>query len=162
MAELIKTFHIDIKLIIAQFVNFSIVLFVLYKFAYGPILKALNNRTEKIAEGLKNAEDAKKKLQEMEIKEKEVLTEARKEAQMLIESAEETAKKNKEEFLNETKKKADEILASTQRQLEDEKKTMISEIKSEVADLVVSATGKIIDEKMDSEKDKELIERSIK
>lgn len=162
MAELIKTFHIDVKLIIAQVVNFSIVLVVLYKFAYGPILKALNNRTEKIAEGLKNAEDAKKKLEEMEIKEKAVLNEARKEAQILIESAEETAKKNKEEFLNETKKKADEILASTQRQLEDEKKTMISEIKSEVADLVISATGKIIDEKMDSVKDKELIEKAIK
>ena len=58
MDELIKTFHIELNLLVAQIVNFSIVLFVLYRFAYAPILKTLNSRTGKIEKGLKDAESA--------------------------------------------------------------------------------------------------------
>lgn len=162
MGALIGTFHIDYKILIAQMVNFAIVLFVLYKFAYKPLLKVMTDRTEKIEKGIKNAEEANKKLQETEKKEKEVLGNARKEAQAIIESAEKTAAKNKEELLNEAKKKSEEIVANTQKQLEEEKKKMMSEIKSEIADLVVAATGKVIDEKMDSGKDKEIINKALK
>lgn len=162
MEELIKTFHIDYKILIAQVVNFTIVLFVLYKFAYGPLLKAMNDRTKRIEKGLKDAEEVGKKLQETEDREKEVLTNAKREAQSIIESAEKTALKNKEDLLEEAKKKSEEIVDNTRKQLEEEKKRMLSEIKSEVADLVVAATGKVIDEKMDDKKDKEIIERSIK
>lgn len=162
MQELINTFHIDLKILIAQMVNFAIVLLVLYKFAYKPILKTMNDRTSKIEKGLKDAEEVGKKLQETEEKEKEVLANAKREAQAIIETAEKTAMKNKEELLAEAKKKSEEIVANTQKQLEEEKKKMISEVKAEVASLVVAATGKIIDEKLDSQKDKEMIEKAIK
>ena len=162
MGELISTFHIDIKLILAQAVNFVIVLVVLYKFAYKPILKAMNERTEKIEKGIEDAKEANKKLLETEEREKEVLGKARKEAQAIIESADKTAQKNKEELLDEAKKKSEEIVANTQKQLEEEKRKMMSEVKSEIAELVVAATGKVIDEKMDSAKDKELIGKAIK
>lgn len=162
MQELINTFHIDLKILIAQMVNFAIVLLVLYKFAYKPILKTMNDRTSKIEKGLKDAEEVGKKLQETEEKEKEVLANAKREAQAIIETAEKTAVKNKEELLAEAKKKSEEIVANTQKQLEEEKKKMISEVKAEVASLVVAATGKIIDEKLDSQKDKEMIEKAIK
>jgi len=162
MGALIGTFHIDYKILIAQIVNFSIVLFVLYKFAYGPLVKVMNDRTEKIEKGLKDAEEANRKLTQTEEREKEVLGKARKEAQVIIELAEKTSLKNKEELLAEAKKKSDEIVENTQKQLEEEKKKMMSEIKSEIADLVVAATGKVIDEKMDGKKDKEIIEKAIK
>lgn len=162
MDALIGTFHIDYKILIAQIVNFAIVLFVLYKFAYGPLLKVMTDRTEKIEKGLKDAEAAHKKLSETEEKEKEVLGNARKEAQIIIDNAEKTALKNKEELLEEAKKKSDEIVANTQKQLEEEKKKMMNEVKSEIADLVVAATGKVIDEKMDDKKDKEIINEVLK
>jgi len=162
MGALIGTFHIDYKILIAQIVNFVIVLLVLYKFAYKPLLKAMNERTEKIEKGLKDAEETQKKFTEMTQKEKELLTKARQDAQAIIESAEKTAEKNKSELLEEAKKKSEEILENAKGQLEDEKVKMISEIKSEIADLVVAATGKVIDEKMDSGKDKEIIEKAIR
>ena len=161
MEALIGTFHIDYKILIAQIVNFSIVLFVLYKFAYGPLVKVMNDRTEKIEKGLKDAQEANKKLTETEEREKEVLGKARKEAQAIIESAEKTALKNKDELLAEAKKKSEEILENAKRQIEDEKVKMISEIKSEIADLVVAATGKVIDEKMDKSKDDAIIKKAI-
>ena len=162
MENFIGTFHIDLKMMIAQVVNFAIVLFVLYKFAYGPLVKTMADRTNKIEKGLKDAEEARKKLEETEAKEKEALGKARKEAQIIIDSAEKTALKNKEEFLNEAKKKSEEIVANTQKQLEEEKKKMLGEVKSEIADLVVAATGKVIDEKINGKKDKEIIEKAIK
>jgi F-type H+-transporting ATPase subunit b len=162
MDELIKTFHIDAKLLIAQLVNFTIVLLVLWKFAYKPILKTMNDRSNKIEKGLKDAEEANKKVIEMGEKEKEVLTNARKEAQVIIANAEDAAKKSKEQIAGEAKTQAEKILESAKIQIEEEKQKLLKEVKSEIGDLIVAATEKIIGEKIDKSKDKELIEKVIK
>lgn len=161
MQEIINTFHIDWKLIIAQLVNFAIVLFVLYKFAYGPILKMMNERSDKIEKGLKDAEGAQKKLAEIAEKEKEVLVEARKQAQEIVAKAEAVAIKSKDEIIADSKVQATKILEDAAKKIEQEKNQMLVEVKTQVAELVIAATGKIIDEKMDSEKDRELIEKAI-
>jgi F-type H+-transporting ATPase subunit b len=162
MGELINTFHIDWKLIIAQAVNFGIVLFVLWKFAYDPILKTLNDRSQKIEKGIRDAESAGKKLAETEEKEKEVLVAARKEAQVILTKAEDLAKKNKEDLENSAKVQADKIMTDAKAQIEEEKNKMLKEVKAEIGDLIVSATEKIIGEKLDKNKDKDLIEKAIK
>lgn len=161
MEELVKTFHIDWKLIVAQMVNFAIVLFVLYKFAYGPIMKMMDERTKKIDKGLKDAEESHKKLAEIAEKEKEVLVEARKQAQEIVTKAEAVAVRSKDEIIADSKVQAVKILEDAAKKIEQEKNQMLSEVKAQVAELVVAATGKVIDEKMDGEKDKELIEKAI-
>jgi F-type H+-transporting ATPase subunit b len=161
MNELISTFHIDAKLIIAQLVNFAIVLFVLKKFAYGPMLKMMTERTAKIEKGLKDAQDAQVKLTEIAEREKEVLVEARKQAQEIVSKSEEVAEKNKQEIIAEAKAQAEKILADAQKALESEKNQMMQEVKGQLAELVVVATEKLIKEKVDSEKDKELIGKVI-
>ncbi len=162
MNELISTFHIDIKLIIAQLVNFAIVLFVLYKFAYGPILKMMTERTEKIEKGIKDAESAGAKLTEIVEKEKAVLVEARKQAQEIVASAEAVAVKNREELIVAAKEQSEKILADAEKKIEMEKNKMMQEVKGQIAELVVAATGKLISEKIDGEKDEELIANAIK
>ncbi|MFA6159536.1 MAG: F0F1 ATP synthase subunit B [Parcubacteria group bacterium] len=161
MEELIKTFHIEVNLLLAQMVNFVIVLLVLYKFAYKPILKTLNDRTKKIEKGLKDSADASQKLEEITEKEKEVLINAKKEAQEIIKKSENEAKKNAESITAEMKEKNAKMLEDAKAMIEEEKKKMLSEIKSEVADLVVMATEKVIAEKLDLNKDKEIIEKSL-
>lgn len=161
MQELITTFHIDIKLIIAQLINFAIVLFVLYKFAYGPILKMMNERTQKIEKGLKDSEESHKKLGEIMEKEKAVLIEARKVAQEILNKAEEAANKNKEEIIVSAKEQAQKILNDSAKKIETEKIQMMQEVKGEIADLVVLATSKLIAEKIDNKKDKELIKKVL-
>jgi F-type H+-transporting ATPase subunit b len=162
MDELIKTFHIEINLLLAQFVNFAVVLFVLWKFAYKPILETLNDRTKKIEKGVKDAEMASKKLGEMTEKEKEVLVKARKEAQVIIKKSESEAKKNAQSIMEQTKEQNEKMIVDAKKMIGQEKEKMISEVKSEIAGLVVSATEKVIHEKLDSQKDKELIENAIK
>ncbi|KKQ52787.1 MAG: ATP synthase subunit b [Parcubacteria group bacterium GW2011_GWD2_38_11] len=161
MNELISTFHIDWKLIIAQLVNFAIVLFVLKRYAYGPVLKMMEDRSEKIEKGIADAENAGKKLTEITEKEKEVLVEARKQAQEIIAKAEESATKSKEEIVVEAKAQAEKILADSAKKIEQEKNQMMQEVKGQIASLVISATSKIIDEKLDLEKDKAIIEKAI-
>lgn len=162
MEELIKTFHIDIKLIIAQLVNFAIVLFVLKRYAYGPVLKMMEERSEKIEKGISDAENAGKKLAEITEKEKEVLVEARKQAQEIITKAEVMAVKSKEEIVVEAKAQAEKILADSAKKIEQEKNQMMQEVKGQLAALVIAATGKIIETKIDATKDADLIAKAIK
>ena len=160
--ELIKTFGIEWKLLIAQIINFFVLFFLLKRYAYKPILKMLEDRKDKIEKGLKDAEASQKKLMEIETKEKAVLTEARKQAQEIIAKAEEVAVKNKEEIIVAAKVQSEKILSDSAKKIETEKTLMFQEVKKQIAQLVVAATGKIIDEKMDASKDKTLIEKAIK
>lgn len=162
MEELIKTFHIDIKLILAQLVNFAIVLFVLKRYAYGPVLKMMEERSEKIEKGIADAENAGKKLTEITEKEKAVLVEARKQAQEIITKAEMMAVKSKEEIVVEAKTQAEKILADSAKKIEQEKNQMMQEVKGQIAELVIAAAGKVIGEKMNPEKDSALIADAIK
>jgi F-type H+-transporting ATPase subunit b len=162
MEGLISTFHIQWQLLAAQMVNFAIVVFVLWRFAYKPILKTLNERTSKIEKGVKDAEEAKKKLEEVSLEEKEILKKAKIEAQEILKKAEDSAKKEAENISVEAKKQTEKMIADAQKSIEQEKGKMIAEVKSEIAGLVVAATEKIIGEKMDEKKDKELIEEIIK
>lgn len=162
MEELVKTFHIETKMIIAQLVNFAIVFAVLYRFAYNPILRLLNERTEKIEKGLRDAEASQKKLSEISEKEASVLVEARKQAQEIIKKSEATALVNAQSIVIAANEQSEKMLEVAKSQIEQEKEKILMEVKSEVANLVVMATEKIIYEKLDGEKDRELISQSIK
>lgn len=159
--ELLHNLGIDWKLLLAQIVNFLVLLFVLYKFAYGPVLKLLNERTSKIEKGLKDAEDAGKKLSEMAEKEKEVLVEARKEAQEIITKAEAVAVKSKDEIMANAKQQSEKVFADAQKKIETERDKMMEDVKKQVAELVAMAAEKVIGEKIDDKKDRELIEKAI-
>jgi F-type H+-transporting ATPase subunit b len=162
MSELLTKLGIDWKLLIAQIVNFLVLLFVLWKFAYGPILAMLEKRQKKIEKGLADADEAHKNLEKSVEKQKEILKQARTEAKDIVEKSREQAEKSKSEIAAEAKIQAEKIITSAKSEIEQEKQKSIAEIKSEIGSLVVAATEKIVGEKMDGEKDAELIEKAIK
>ncbi|NTU66482.1 MAG: F0F1 ATP synthase subunit B [Candidatus Moranbacteria bacterium] len=161
MDQLISTFHIDLKLLIAQVVNFLIVLLVLYKFAYGPVLKTLNARTKKIEKGISDADEARKKLEEVSVSEKEILTNAKKEAQEIIRKAEEAAGRDASGIVAEARTQTEKMMEQAKVQIEEEKEKILLEVKGEIAGLVMAATEKIIGEKMNKEKDEEIINKAM-
>jgi len=161
MSELLSKLGIDWKLLIAQIVNFLVLLFVLWKFAYGPILAMLEKRQKKIEKGLKDADEAHKKLTESEERQKEVLKKARTEAKDIVEKAHVQAEKSKAEIAVEAKSQAEKIIINAKAEIEQEKQKTIAEIKSEIGGLVVAAAEKIVGEKMDEKKNRELIEESL-
>ncbi len=159
--EILAKLGIDWKLLIAQGVNFAILFFVLKRYAYKPMLDFLASRTERIEQGIKDADSAKEKLVSVVAEEKAILSQARNEAKQMLVEAEQDAKVRAGEREVETEAKIKQMLADNDKKLAEEREKMLRDVKSEVVDLVTRSVEKVLLEKIDSAKDKELIERIV-
>lgn len=157
--EVLAKLGVDWKLLLAQAVNFAVLFWVLRRFAYRPMLDFLEKRAARIEQGLKDAEAAQAKLGEMELKEKNVLSEARTEAKVIIAAAEEGAKKRDAERAAETEAKVKRLLGEAEEKIREEKDKALASAKAEIGELVMLSVEKILREKIDATKDKELIEK---
>ena len=160
--ELLNALGLNVKILIAQLFNFSILLFILWKFAYKPILSFLDERKDKIEKGITDAEKATAKLIEMEEKEKEVLKKAKIEAVKIMEEAKERAEKRYNETINKAKEDIGKIIDQEKEKMRAEKGETLKSIKKEVASLVVLSVEKVLEEKMDDKKDQSLIKKIVK
>lgn len=159
--EALANLGIDWKLLVAQAVNFLVLLFVLRRFAYRPMLEFLDQRSGRIEQGLKDAETAKTKLAEMEMRNKESLSLARKEAMGIVEAAELSAKKHEAGRLVETEEKIKRLFEDGLVKIDEEKNKALSEVRRDIADVVAFSVEKVLKEKIDSVKDKELVENVV-
>ena len=160
--ELIKALGLDIKILIAQLVNFSVLLFVLWKFGYKPMLKFLDDRKDKIEKGITDAEKAQKKLIEIEEKEKEAMKNAKKEALAIIEKAKASANEKRDDILKNAKKEIGKVIDAEKVKMQVEKAETLKEIKQESASFVIDVVEKVLEEKIGDSKDKELVKKIIK
>ncbi len=162
MESLIETFHIDIKLLIAQAINFAIVLGVLYYNALRPLLKVMNERTEKVKKSLEDAKKIEEKLANTEEDYNKKLSQAKKEANTILEKASEQAEAKKEVMIEKAREEIGQLIEQGKSQMQADKAKTLKEIKSEVAGLVVMSLEKILDKKIDGKKEKEMIGKLIK
>ena len=162
MDSLISTFHIDLRLIIAQAINFAIVFAVLYFFALKPLTQVMRDRSKKIEKSLEDAKSIEVSMEKTKKDYQDTLIQARREAQMIMEKASEQAEKKKSEMLDKAKEEIGLIINQEKEKMQAEKKETLVEIKKEVADLVAVALEKILEEKIDHKKDKEMINKIIK
>lgn len=160
--EILAKLGIDWKLLIAQVVNFIVLLFVLRRYAYQPILRALEARTNKIEQGLKDAAKSQSKLQTVVEEEKKIMAAAREEARDILLKAEQSAKTRDAAMLRETKGKIDTMIADADSHLADEKARLVREAKAEISGLVVLATERVLGKTVDARIDAALVEQSLK
>ncbi len=161
MEGLVQTFHIDWKLMIAQLVNFGIVLAVLYYFALKPLMKMMNKRSSDIEQSLENAKKVEEELRAADAKKEQVITEAKKEAQIIAANASKEAEKLREEKLHQTRTEMEKLATRAKEEIQSEKEQMLREAKQELADLVVTASSKVIGKEVDAQTNKALIEKTI-
>jgi F-type H+-transporting ATPase subunit b len=159
--EILSQLGIDGKLLLAQGVNFLVLLFILHRFAYKPMLAFLEKRTERIEEGLKNAEEAKKRLDEASKGEEQILTKAREEAKKIVTESREASEKRGQEIIAEFEKKAGRIVEEAQERATEEREKMFREVKGEIADLVIATTEKVLREKLDADDAKKSVSRFL-
>jgi F-type H+-transporting ATPase subunit b len=159
MESLIETFHLDVKLIIAQAVNFAIVAFILYFFALKPIFKVMDERSNKIEKGVENAEKAKQILAEAEEEKEEILDKAREKANEKITEGRERGEQKKQFIVDQTKKEVSGIMEQEKKKLAEERKKMIAEIKEHTAELLNEAVTKVMEQKLDDNYDAEIIKK---
>ncbi|MEA1963342.1 MAG: F0F1 ATP synthase subunit B [Patescibacteria group bacterium] len=162
MENLIETFHIDIKLLIAQVINFAIVFSVLYFFALKPLLKVMCDRTKKIEKSIDDAQKIEEKLSKTDEEYNKAISNAKKKANIIMEKANVMAEKKRQDLIKKAKDEIGQIINKEKEQMQIEKARTLKEIKKETADLVVASLEKILEKKMDSKKDGELIKKMVK
>jgi len=162
MESLISTFHVDLKLFIAQLVNFAIVFSVLYFFAFKPLVKTMSDRTEKIDKSLKDADEIEKRLALTEKEREEIIIAAKKQASLIVEEAAARGEERKNELVAKAKEEIGQVINNEKEKLVRDKAETLKEIKNEVADLVILTVEKLLNEKMTGDKDKELIKKMVK
>ncbi len=160
--EVLGTLGINWKLFLAQLVNFGIVLFIFWKWVVKPLGATLTKRTERIEEGLKNAdhtESEKKKFEEWKTSE---MKKVRTEADHILRTTTDTANQIKQETIVDAQKQASKVLEQAKLSIESEKVQALKEARLEIATLVVAASEKILRGKLDPKKDQELINDSVR
>lgn len=162
MESLISTFHIDLKLFIAQLVNFAIVFAVLYFLAFKPLVKTMTSRTERIDKSLKDADEIEKRLALTEKEREEIILAAKKQANLIVEEASKRGDEKKNELVAKAKEEIGQVINAEKEKLVRDKTETLKEIKKEVAELVVMTVEKLLNEKMTSDKDRELIKKMVK
>jgi F-type H+-transporting ATPase subunit b len=161
MDQLIDTFHIDWRLLIGQMINFTIVLAVLYFFAIKPLTKIMHERSAKIEEGLKNADEIEKNLADSEKKKQQEINEGRRQAQEIIGKAEEDADKVRAEKVEKTKSETKKIVTDAKQEIANERESMYKGLKTELGELVLLASNKIASDTIDEKAHAKLIESVI-
>ena len=145
---MLKELGIDWRALIMQLISFSIVFFVLWKFAYGPIFKMLQTRREKIAESLANAEKIKADVAKTEIERQKILADAGDKANKMIDEARQAAARVRETETQKAIAAAEQIVTKAREAAVQERAQMLATLKREVGRLVVqttsTVTGKIL------------------
>lgn len=159
--DFLKDFGVQPTLLIAQVVNFTIILLILRKFLFGPITKVLDQRKQKIAESLKNAQEIEEKLAQTEAKTAQILEGARSTAQSIIDEAKKEAQRLAAQAAEETRQTVEATMASVQKQMEVEKIEMKKQIESETMLLTSSLVKKILGRSMKQEEKNQLTAKSM-
>jgi len=161
MEELVKIFHIDWKLLIAQIVNFAIVVWVLYRFALKPLMKILEKRNAEISKSLDDAKQMEVNLMMSAQEKANLITAAKKEANAIIEASRIDGSKQAQELLEKAKSEVNAVVTSAKQQIADEKEKMLAESRKEIGELVINVTEKVLRGTMNQEIDKNLIAKSL-
>lgn len=140
---------------------FSIILWILKKFAWKPILNSLKEREKSIEEALSSAEKAKEQMAKLKAENQKILSEAKLEREKLLKEAKELKDKIIAEAHEQAQQEAKKIIDVAKQSIENEKLNAINEIKSQIASLSLVIAEKIIREKLDEQKHKELIDNFL-
>src|SRR4051812_8194928 len=158
--ETLETFGWNPWLFLSQVISFVIVAIALRMFAYKPILKVLEERRQRIAEGLANADRIKQQLAEAEQRHSEILAKANAEAQRMIDEARESAGHVAERREQEAIAAAEQILAKAHEASVLEHERTMAELKREVGRLVVDTTSKVTGKVLNSDDQRRLQEEA--
>ena len=123
---------------------FLIVLFILKKFAWGPIVKTLHERESGIADSIAAAEKVKEEMKLMQAQNENLLIQAREERTLMLKEAKETKDKIIGEAKEQAKAEAGKIMDDTRLQIERQKNAAMTEVKNEIGKLAVEVAEKIL------------------
>lgn len=160
--ELLTKLGIDWRLLIAQLVNFLVLLAVLYRFLYGPIIKMLTERSEKIARSLAEASKIEEESARAAKTREELILKAREEAQKIMKDVQERAEAARAEAAEKARAETERIVASGKALLQSEKSAMLAEAHKELSELVITATERVLQETITEGREQKFIKETVR
>lgn len=151
----------DLGLFIWNIVIFLLLLIILRKLAWKPILKSLNEREKGIADSLATAEKIKVEMAQMKSENEAILAKAREERAQLLKEARETKDKMINEAKEQAKLEAGKIIADAQAAIEQQKMAALTEVKNQVGTLVVEVAEKILRRQLENKSEQEKYIRQL-
>lgn len=158
----LNDFGVQPILLAAQVVNFLLLLFILQKLLYKPILKVLDERKKKITDSLKNAEEIERKLEQISEEREKKLIETQREVKEILADASKTAEVIVKDAHLKAQKDIAKMTEKAQASFEAERDKLHQEIKVEFADLVSLGLQKVVGKSLSEKEKKELVEKSLK
>lgn len=142
-------------------ISMLIFLWIMGKYAVPPIVKALNDREQRIKDSLESAEKAIAKAEQISKDNKKAMREAEVKAQQIRKEAIEEAEILRSERIEKAKQEASKLLEDARNTIEQEKRRALIELRNEVADLAVQSASVILDAELDKEKNSKLVDEYI-
>jgi F-type H+-transporting ATPase subunit b len=143
--------------LIAQILNFLVLLAILAKFAYKPLLKAMDDRRNRIINDLDSAEQTRLDAEALKEQYAEQLAGARQEATEIVNKANQIAQNLHDELVEQARVEQEALMANAKERIEQDKQQALLDIRSEVIKLSTLIAGKIVNQKLNSDKDQKLV-----
>lgn len=160
--EIFGTFGIEPSLVLAQIVNFLIILYLLKRFLYKPLFTILKKREELVKESLQKADESSKALEKAQEEERKVIAKAQETAKQIVSEAKEQAVDIVKRGEENTKKQTDKMLADAKSQIELESQKAQNELNKYVSQLSLAMLKKSIDNVFSEKEQKEILDRALK
>lgn len=159
--EALEALGINIPGLVAQIINFSLLLALLTVLMYKPVLKKLDERASRIRESLEKAEEIKREAEQTEQQFQARIEEARQEGQAMMAQATKTGERLVEEARQKAHQEGEALLARARSEIEMERDRAISQLRQGFAELTVLAASKVIGQSLDKEAHSRLIEQVL-
>jgi len=148
---------LDVGVLVAQLVNFFLLLALLSLVLYRPVTKMLRERSQRIAQGLADAEAAAKRAAQAEADYQKRLEEARREGQAILTQAKEAAEKERRAILARAEAEAQEIRQRAAQEVERERREALAALQGQIADLAIEAAGRVLGQAVDTQMHRKLV-----
>ena len=153
---------ISLPTLLAQIINFAILLGLMYLVAYRPIMRMFDERSRKIKESMEQTESIKEQAAHAEEEAEKRIEAASKEGQEMVSRAVRTGEERRQQAQQEAKQDAESLVARARTEIQRERDEAIDELRREFADLTIMAAEKVIDRSLDKEAHRQLIDKVLK
>jgi F-type H+-transporting ATPase subunit b len=147
--------------LLAQFISFGVLLALLLIVGYKPVMKILDERSQRIKESMDQAEFIKQETAKVEQMVKDQIADARKQGQDLIAQAEQIGERLREEARQQAKQDAEAIVARTRGEIQAEREEALADLRKEFVEVAILAAEKVINRALDKEAHRQLIEETL-
>ena len=153
---------INLPSLLAQLINFIILMGILYLVAYKPIMRMLDERAGRIRESMEQTEKIKQQAEDAEAEFKKQIAAASKQGQQVIDRAARTAEEIRQKARREAEVEAEALLTRARAEIRRGRDEVVDELRREFANITILAAGKVIDRSLDKEAHRQVIDKVLK